>query len=229
ILDNASWRWIFSVNAPIGVVAIIAAIRGLPRSEKQDAGPLDLLGLVLLVTGMPLITYGLAEIGKTGSFSSPKVIGPIAGGLALVVLFVLHALRAKRPLLDVRLYTRRTFWSASITTFCLAAALFGAMILLPLYYQQVRHQDVLATGLLVGPQGLGAALAMPISGRLTDRIGGGPLAVFGVIVTAVTTIPFGLIGPDSSIVGFPCGWDCGGSASASHSCQRSQPPSPRST
>ncbi|MEA2430155.1 MAG: hypothetical protein QOI19_628, partial [Thermoleophilaceae bacterium] len=59
--------------------------------------------------------------------------------------------------------------------------------------------DVLATGLLVGPQGLGAALAMPFAGRLTDRIGGGPLAVFGVIVTALTTIPFGLIGAHTSL------------------------------
>ncbi|MEA2349751.1 MAG: hypothetical protein QOG86_692, partial [Thermoleophilaceae bacterium] len=121
------------------------------------------------------------------------------GGLALVALFIAHARRAKRPLLDVHLYARRTFSAASITTFCLAAALFGAMILMPLYYQQVRGESVLATGLLVGPQGLGAALAMPISGRLTDRIGGGPLAVFGVIVTAVSTIPFGLIDDHTSI------------------------------
>jgi MFS family permease len=149
---------------------------------------------------MPLITYGLAEIGTTGGFSSAKVIAPILGGLALVALFVMHARRVPRPLLDVRLYARRTFAAASITTFCLAAALFGAMILMPLYYQQVRGEDVLATGLLVGPQGLGAALAMPISGRLTDRIGGGPLAVFGVTLTALTTIPFGLIDAHTSIV-----------------------------
>src|SRR3954471_17498312 len=181
ILDNASWRWIFFVNVPIGIVAFIAGLRGLPKSEKQEAGRLDVLGLLLVVTGMPLITYGLAEIGSTGGFSSPKVIVPIVAGLALVVLFVLHARRVPRPLLDVRLYGRRTFAAASITTFCLAAALFGGMILLPLYYQQVRHESVLDTGLLVGPQGLGAALAMPISGRLTDRIGGGPLAVVGVI------------------------------------------------
>src|SRR4051812_38743028 len=200
ILDNASWRWIFFVNVPIGIVAFIAGLRGLPRSERQDAGRLDVLGLVLIVTGMPLITYGLAEIGSTGGFSSAKVIGPIIGGLALVALFVLHARRVPRPLLDVRLYGRRTFAAASITTFCLAAALFGGMILMPLYYQQVRGEDVLATGLLVGPQGLGAALAMPIPGRLTDRIGGGPLAVFGVIVTALTTIPFGLIDAHTSIV-----------------------------
>ena len=136
---------------------------------------------------------------RTGGFSSPKVIGPIVGGLALVALFIAHARRVPRPLLDVRLYGRRTFAAASITTFCLAAALFGAMILMPLYYQQVRGESVLATGLLVGPQGLGAALAMPISGRLTDRIGGGPLALFGVIVTALTTIPFGLVGAHTSI------------------------------
>jgi EmrB/QacA subfamily drug resistance transporter len=200
ILDNASWRWIFFINVPIGVAALIAGVRGLPRSERQDAGRLDVLGLVLLVTGMPLITYGLAEIGRTGGFSSAKVIGPILGGLALVALFVVHARRAKRPLLDVRLYARRTFSAASITTFCLGAALFGAMILMPLYYQQVRGESVLATGLLVGPQGLGAALAIPIAGRLTDRIGGGPLALFGVIVTTLATIPFGLIGAHTSIV-----------------------------
>src|SRR3954466_14622991 len=200
ILDNASWRWIFFVNVPIGVVAFVLGLRGLPRAEPEDAGRLDVLGLLLVVTGMPLITYGLAEIGSTGGFSSPKVIGPILGGLALVGLFIAHARRAKRPLLDVHLYARRTFSAASITTFCLAAALFGAMILMPLYYQQVRHESVLDTGLLVGPQGLGAALAMPISGRLTDRVGGGPLAVVGVIVTALTTIPFGLIGAHTSIV-----------------------------
>jgi EmrB/QacA subfamily drug resistance transporter len=200
ILDNTSWRWIFFVNVPIGVVAFIAALRGLPRSERQDAGRLDVLGLLLVVTGMPLITYGLAEIGTTGGFSSAKVIAPIVGGLALVALFIAHARRARRPLLDVHLYARPTFAAASLTTFCLGAALFGAMILMPLYYQQVRGESVLATGLLVGPQGLGAALAMPISGRLTDRMGGGPLALFGVILTTLTTIPFGLIGAHTSIV-----------------------------
>jgi len=119
----------------------------------------------------------------------------------LSIAFVLHARRAPRPLLDVRLYANRVFAGASLTTFGAATALFGAMILVPLYYQQVRGESVIDTGLLNGPQGLGALVAMPLAGRITDRFGGGPLAVFGVIVTAVTTIPFGLIGPDSSIVG----------------------------
>ena len=147
---------------------------------------------------LPRRSSGLPAIpSKTNAYCPAclkRWIVPIVAGLGLVGLFIAHAWRTPRPLLDVRLYARRTFASASATTFCLAAALFGAMILMPLYYQQVRRENVLATGLLVGFQGLGAAIAMPISGRLTDRIGGGPLAVFGVTVTALTTIPFGLIG-----------------------------------
>ena len=84
--------------------------------------------------------------------------------------------------------------------FFVGAALFGGMILLPLYWQSVRHESVIVTGLLTAPQGIGAAMVMPVAGRLTDRFGGGPLALFGVLLTAVATIPFALIGPHTSIV-----------------------------
>ena len=85
-------------------------------------------------------------------------------------VFVWHALRVERPLLDVRLYANRVFAAASLTTFGLGAALFGAMILVPLYYQEVRHESVIVTGLLVGPQGLGMLLVMPLTGRLTAAL-----------------------------------------------------------
>ena len=113
------------------------------------------------------------------------MIGPIIVGLVLVALFVLHALRARRPLLNVRLYKKPTFSTASIAMFFVAAALFGGMILLPLYWQSVRHESVIVTGLLTAPQGIGAAMMMPVAGRLTDRFGGGPLTLFGVLLTAV--------------------------------------------
>ena len=85
--------------------------------------------------------------------------------------------------------------------FCLGAALFGGMILLPLYWQGIRHESVVDTGLLTAPQGLGMALMMPLAGKLTDRLGGGPLALFGVIVTTLATIPFGLISAHTSVFG----------------------------
>jgi EmrB/QacA subfamily drug resistance transporter len=200
ILDNTSWRWIFYVNVPIGIIAVISALRVLPNVERTRTEPLDYIGLALMATGLPLLTYGLAEIGTTGSFTSANVVFGIVGGLALVGAFVRHALRVPKPLLNLRLYSRPTFASASITMFCIGAALFGGMILLPLYWQTIRHEDVVVTGLLTAPQGLGAALAMPISGKLTDRFGGGPLALFGAIVITLATIPFGLIGAHTSIL-----------------------------
>ncbi len=199
ILDNTTWRWIFYVNLPIGIIAVIAALRILPTVERKPTERLDYLGLALMAIGLPLITYGLAEIGTTGSFTSDKVVIPILAGLALVAAFALHALRIPRPLLNVRLYKRSTFASASIAMFFVSAALFGGMILLPYYWQTVRHESVVMTGLLLAPQGLGAALMMPLAGKLTDRIGGGPPALFGVMLTALATIPLGLIGAHTSI------------------------------
>ncbi len=201
IIQNISWRWIFYVNVPVGVIAVILALRTLPWVKPGDAGRLDFRGLVLMSGGAALLTYGLAEIGSTGSFTSARVIGPCFGGLALIAVFVVLALRIPRPLLDVRLYRRPTFSTASVSMFALAAALFGGMILLPLYWQEIRHESVVNAGLLMAPQGLGAAVAMPIGGKLTDRYGGGPVALVGVVITTLLTIPFGLIGAHTSIVG----------------------------
>jgi EmrB/QacA subfamily drug resistance transporter len=202
IIDNASWRWIFYVNVPIGVIAVIAGLKILPRHEAgARRRPLDYRGLALGALGLTGLTYGLAEVGTTGGFTSSKVVVPIVAGLVLIGTFIWHALRVPNPLLNLHLYKRPTFSSASLATFFLGAALFGGMILLPLYWQDVRHQSVLDAGLLMAPQGLGMALVMPTAGRLTDRLGGGPLALLGVIITTVATIPFGLIGAHSSIAG----------------------------
>ena len=200
IVDNASWRWIFYVNLPIGLIAFLASLRVLPKVERRPTHRLDVRGLILMATGLPLFTYGLAEIGTTGSFTATSVVLPAFAGIALVAAFAVHALRVPRPLLDLRLYRRATFASASIAMFCLGAALFGGMILMPLYWQQVRLESVVDTGLLTAPMGLGMALVMPFAGRLADRLGGGPLALAGVLVTTLATIPFGFIGAHTSIL-----------------------------
>src|SRR5439155_18315123 len=100
IVDSASWRWIFYVNVPIGMVAVFAALRILPTAERGKSDPLDFRGLLLMATGLPLLTYGLAEIGVTGGVGSPKVIVSGLLGIALVAAFIVHALRARYPLLD---------------------------------------------------------------------------------------------------------------------------------
>src|SRR5262249_25941379 len=84
IVDNASWRWIFFVNVPIGVIAFFAALRILPRDHHGAKEKLDVLGLFLLAFGVPLITYALAEIGALGQFATPRVVAPIIGGVVLI-------------------------------------------------------------------------------------------------------------------------------------------------
>ena len=201
ILSTGSWRLIFYVNVPIGAIAILLALRILPASGLVAKPPrLDVRGLALMATGLPLLTYGLAEIGITHGFSSAKVLIPLAASAILIPAFVWHALGRKAPLLDLRLYRRSTYASASLVMFFLGGALFGAIILLPLYFQQVRGESVIDTGLLLGPQGLGMALVMPFVGRLVDKVGGGPLAFFGVAVTLVAGVPLALIGAHTWLV-----------------------------
>jgi EmrB/QacA subfamily drug resistance transporter len=201
ILEGFHWSWIFLVNVPIGVIAFILGWRIIPHTESGEAGRLDVVGLVLLSTASSVVVYGLAQLGTPGtSLTAPIVVWPIIAGFALTAAFCWHALRVERPLLDIRLYSNRIFAAASFTTFALGAALFGAMILVPLYYQEIRHESLIATGLLVGPQGLGMLVAMPVAGRLTDRFGGGRVALFGVSVLCLSTIPMAFIGASTSIL-----------------------------
>jgi EmrB/QacA subfamily drug resistance transporter len=201
LIDSASWRWIFYVNVPIGIIATVLAVRMLPAPDR-DAGVqrLDVSGLLMLAVGLPALTYGLAEIGVTGGFSSAKVVVSIIVGVVLIAAFIWHALRVPAPLLDLSLFKRNTYAAAAAAMFFLGAALFGVMILLPLYFQNVRGESVLDTGLLLAPQGIGMAIVMPIVGRMADRVGGGPLTIFGVIVASLAGIPFGLIGAHTSLV-----------------------------
>jgi EmrB/QacA subfamily drug resistance transporter len=199
IVDSASWRWIFYVNVPIAIVALALAARLLHRDQgRADAGRLDWLGLGLLSPGLGLFVFGLSESESHGGFGDPLVWGPIVAGLALVALFVVHSTRAVRPLIDVKLFRVRAFSAAASTTFLVGAALFGAMIILPLYYQVARGESALTAGLLMAPQGLGAAAAMPIAGKLTDRLGGGRVAVAGLLILTVGTIPFAFLKSDTS-------------------------------
>jgi Na+/melibiose symporter-like transporter len=151
-----------------------------------------------VAAGLVGVTYGLAESGSAGTLASGRVLEPLIAGLVLIALFVVRALRIEQPLLDVRLFANRAFAAASLTTFCLGAALFGAMILMPLYFQTVRGEDAIHTGLLLAPQGIGAAIAMGLSGRATERFGGGLTALAGGVITIVATVPFVAIGAGTS-------------------------------
>ena len=199
IVDQVSWRWIFYINVPVGVLAVVAAQRLLPDAKPQLGQRLDLRGLALLSPGIVLFLYAMSEAGNQGGFGSARTIAVGAAGLALVALFVWHAgLRGKAALIDLSLFRRRGFGTAAALNFLLIGALFGSLLLLPLYYQLVRHETPLHVGLLLVPQGVGAALAMPLAGSLTDRIGARLVVSVGIAVAALGTLAYAQVGADTS-------------------------------
>ena len=198
LVDDFSWRWIFFINLPIGIAALLLAFQVLPRDMAQADHKLDWLGLGLLSPGLALAIYGLAESGSSGGFGEAKVLLPIAAGLVLLALFVRHALRADEPLIDLRLFSNRVFTVSTITLILVVISVFGGMLLLPLYLQAVRGETAMATGLLLAPQGFGAMLAMPIAGRLTDRTGVGRIVPFGLVLVALSFLALTQLEADTS-------------------------------
>jgi EmrB/QacA subfamily drug resistance transporter len=196
LLQSVSWHAIFWINVPIGVVTAVVATRLLPRDqpEPDSAGPLDWPGLLLAGFGIVGITYGLSQSATAGSFSSLSVILPVIVGILLVGGFVARARVIRHPLLDLRLYSIRAYSSASVVMFCLGAAMFGAMILLPLYFQVARGQDAIHTGLLLIPQGVGASIGMNRSAVATRRFGAGLTSLVGVMIMIGATVPFLFVG-----------------------------------
>lgn len=185
LIQGIGWQAIFWLNVPFGILGIVLALRLLPMAKGGDAGRFDVLGLILASFGIVGITYGLAALGTADGLDAAAAVGLVAGVLALAG-FVVHALGAKRPLLDIRLYANPAFTAASIATFALGAANYGGMILMPLYLQTVRGEDVIIAGLLVAPTAIGALLSAPF----TDRYGAGVTAFVGAAVLAIATIPF---------------------------------------
>src|SRR5699024_9246092 len=114
--------------------------------------------------------------------------------------FVWHAMRKNHALIDLRLFRHRQLTIAVVTMSLFAIAFFGAMLLFPTYFQQVRGEDTLPTGLLLAPQGLGAMLSMPIAGKLTDKMGPGRFVLGGIVLIALGMVEFTQISSDTSYV-----------------------------
>lgn len=197
IIDHLNWRWMFYINVPFCAVALAAAFRLLPRDEaRREAPPLDVLGLLLISPGLGAFVYGIAEAGSGASLTSGRVLGWAGAGIVLIALFILHALRAKdRALVDLRLFADRTFSAANLSFFLYGMSLFGAMVLLPLYFQVVHGDSPLQSGLMTAPLGLGAMITMPLSGRFTDRIGARRIAYTGLPVMLLGVLGYTQITP----------------------------------
>src|SRR5918912_848313 len=182
LIQNASWHWIFLINVPIGIVAVVYAIFALPKDAPHPTESLDVLGMSLMSPGLAAFLYGVSSIPGEGTFLAAKVLIPMIVGAVLIVIFVLHTFRPEHPLLDLRLFRNRDLRAATTTMFLFGAAFFGGLLLVPTYFQLVRGESTLNAGLLVAPQGIGAMVTMPIAGTLSDRVPVGRIVPFGLLL-----------------------------------------------
>ncbi|MFC9295708.1 DHA2 family efflux MFS transporter permease subunit [Streptomyces sp. NPDC057011] len=202
LLDNLDWKWLFLVNIPFALAAIVLAVKVLPADPPAggDPVPLDVLGVFLLSPGFAALVYALSQAGAHG-FGSTRVVIGLAVGIALFAGYAVHALRTdKTPLLDLRLFAGKGFTASVTTMFLLGGGLFSLLFLLPLYYQQVHGHSVLQSGLLLAPLGLGTLIGMPLAGNLADRFGARVLVPAGALLIGAGALVFTQSGPDTSQV-----------------------------
>jgi nitrate/nitrite transporter NarK len=168
----------------------VLGLRVLPKSAGNGHDRVDVVGLLLAGAGFSAVVYGVGNIAEVGAVGPVLVWLPIVGGVIAMVAFVTRALRQTKPLLDVRMFGNRVFAAANGASFFAGAAMFGASVLLPLYFQVVHTQGLVNSGLLLISYGLGGVVAFPLGGRLTDRVGGGVVAVIGNVVAAAVWLSF---------------------------------------
>ncbi len=188
ILDYLSWPWIFLVNIPVGVVAILLAVAFL-REQREDApGRIDIPGLMLASGGLAVFLYGLAEAGERG-FGDPVVLGFGGAGLALLAIFVLVELRTEEPLIDVRLFLDRMFALANITQSVAFMGFAATLFLLPLILQLERGLSPFESGLATFPQAIGVMVMAPVMARIYPIVGPRRLVAVGLLAASATTVP----------------------------------------
>ena len=202
LVDAVSWRWVFFINVPIGIVTLVLAARILPKDAPEGAGKFDFPGMLMVSPGLAALIFGVSKIPSAGGVGALEVWLPALAGLVLLVAFVLRALKVPNPLVDLKLFKNRSFTVAMVTMALFFIAFLGGMMLVPTYFLLVRGESTLNAGLLMAPQGLGAMLTMPTSGRLAYKIGarrivlpGMALLVAGMaMLTVVTaTTPYWLL------------------------------------
>ena len=188
LIEALSWRWLFWINVPVGFAALIAAGFVLPLDEISQESSLDARGLILMGFGLPLLLFGAAELGISGPTSIALMA--CALGLALTAAFLRHARNCDAPLIDMRLLRRQGFTVAVATAGFTGAAMYGGLLLFPLYLQDTLQQTPTEAGLMLLAMGLGSALALPFAGMMTDQRGPAVVCFAGCILLLIGTAPF---------------------------------------
>jgi EmrB/QacA subfamily drug resistance transporter len=182
-----TWRWIFYVNVPIGIAAILLTLWLIPPTLVRSAQKFDLRGALLLAIALAALTLGLS-FGQEWGWTSARVLGTLAIGVASLVAGALTEVRSPHPIIDLRLFRNRVFASAVGSLLCSMLALFAIGFLFPFYFEELRGFPSERTGLLLTPWPLAMVIVSPIAGALSDRFGSRLLAPLAMAITTAALL-----------------------------------------
>ncbi|WP_430623441.1 DHA2 family efflux MFS transporter permease subunit [Metabacillus fastidiosus] len=189
LIGHYSWRLLFDIVIPIGVLDLILGFLWMKDVTKVTNPKFDFPGFLFSTLGFGFLLYGFSEAGNDG-WTSASVIISLTIGIISLAAFVWRELTTDKPMLDLRVFKYDIFALTTIISMIVNMAMFGAMILLPIYLQNIRGYTALESGLLMLPGAIIMGIMSPISGALFDRFGAKWLAVVGLTITVITTWQF---------------------------------------
>ncbi len=188
LTDNYSWRWVFYINIPVGLVSVLMTRAYVfdPPYIKRASDSIDYRGIGLLALGVGAIQIVLDKGDQAEWFTSPLIVFLTAGGVAALVTFVVVELRQPHPVVDLRVFKHATYSLGILLTTVLGFVLYGSLVLLPIMLQTLFGYPPIEAGMAMAPRGLGSFIAMPLVGMATDRFDPRKLVGIGLIVGAGT-------------------------------------------
>jgi DHA2 family lincomycin resistance protein-like MFS transporter len=200
ILDHFSWRFMFVFVLPVALAAFAIGAKYLTNVGEREKTTLDVASVILTVPAFGGLVYGLSQIGGANAGIVPVIA--LVVGLLCLALFVFRQLKLQKsdaPLLDLRAFKFRMFTVSTLLMVVAMMALFGGVILLPLYLQNTLHLQPLETGLALLPGGLAMGLLGPVIGRIFDKVGPLPLTVSGSVLMVLTLWQFSRLDEGSAL------------------------------
>ena len=197
LVEYQSWRWIFLINIPIGVVGLLVAAAFLREEKQASPGRLDVPGLLLAGSGLACLMYALAEAGSRGLDDGRVALFGTAG-LALLAAFTIVELRAAEPMIDVRLFRDKLFRAANVVQFMGYGGMMGALFLLPLLLQAEMGMGPLESGLTMFPQAIGVFMMAQPAARIYRRFGPRRMMMAGMAGIMLTTLALLLVELETS-------------------------------
>jgi MFS transporter, DHA2 family, multidrug resistance protein len=199
LLDAFGWRSIFLLTVPFCIAGLVLGARTLQRQRPRERLRFDAAGCVLLAVAL-ITLLNVPVIGHRQGFASPAALALIVGGLVFAAGFIGWEMRAKVPLLPIRLFRHRPFAGASLVAFAYGVGLFGSTYLVPVFAQDVAHYTAAEAGYLLVPPGIALAIAIAIGGRLTDRIEAAPIIIAGLVLFALSSLLLAFSGAATGFV-----------------------------